>query len=96
MKKSLLQIPIDHTLRKQAELVAEEEGFSSLQEYIRVLIKKIVMREFTLQVTETPSEEDQKLILELADEDRTLGRTKPPTPAAFERRLNELKRRKAV
>lgn len=85
MKKSLLQIPIDHLLRKQAEMVAHEEGFSSLQEYIRVLIRKIVTREFTLQVTETPSEED-----------RRLGRTTLPTPAAFERRLNELKRRKAV
>ncbi len=43
--KTILQVPIDKDLKKQATLVANEMGFSSLQETIRLFINKLITRE---------------------------------------------------
>ena len=42
MKRNILQIPIDPDLREKAEKEAEDFGFSSLQEMIRVMLTQMV------------------------------------------------------
>ena len=44
MKRHILQIPIDPDLRKKAEKEAENFGFSSLQEMIRVMLAQMVKK----------------------------------------------------
>lgn len=39
--KTVLQVPINIDLRKEAERQALEQGFSSLQEAVRVFLKKL-------------------------------------------------------
>lgn len=46
----ILQVPMSKALRKQAEDVAEDVGFSSLQEVIRLLIRKFARRELSIKV----------------------------------------------
>ena len=41
MKRVILQIPMSEELKKSAEKAAMDMGFSSLQETIRVLLKKL-------------------------------------------------------
>ena len=48
----ILQIPMPKSLKKQAEAVAADYGFSSLQESIRVMVKKFAKRELTINVQE--------------------------------------------
>ena len=42
--KTVLQVPIDATLRKDAEKQALEQGFSSLQELVRVFLKQLALK----------------------------------------------------
>lgn len=44
MNRSILQIPLSKELRKEAEKQALEQGFSSLQEAVRVFLKKLADR----------------------------------------------------
>lgn len=41
MKRTVLQIPIDPTLRRNAEKQAIAQGFSSLQEAVRLFLTKL-------------------------------------------------------
>jgi len=45
MNKTVLQVPIDVDLRKNAEKVALNGGFSSLQEVVRVFLNKFSSNE---------------------------------------------------
>ena len=47
MKRYILQIPIDPDLRKKAEREAEDFGFSSLQEMIRVMLTQMVKKKIS-------------------------------------------------
>jgi len=49
MKRNILQIPIDSDLRKKAEREAEDFGFSSLQEMIRVMLTQITKKQKGLE-----------------------------------------------
>lgn len=51
--QTILQVPIDVSLRNQALKVAEELGFSSLQETIRVFLRKLANRSLTVTFEET-------------------------------------------
>ena len=42
--KTILQIPMDKSLKIKAETMANNEGFSSLQEMVRVLLKQFVIK----------------------------------------------------
>lgn len=53
MNTTTLQIPINKTLREQAATAAERLGFSSLQETIRVFLKKLASGEIGLRFEET-------------------------------------------
>ncbi len=54
MNKVILQIPLDAKLRSQATVVASDLGFSSLQETIRVFLRKLASHELTLSFEEPP------------------------------------------
>lgn len=41
MNRTILQVPLDRTLRKEAEKQALSQGFSSLQEAVRIFLKKL-------------------------------------------------------
>ena len=41
MSKTVLQVPIDSTLRNEAEKAALAQGFSSLQESVRLFLRKL-------------------------------------------------------
>lgn len=57
MNKSTIQVPIDNTLRINAENTASSLGFSSLQEIIRVFIAQLATKTIALNfVSGTPDE----------------------------------------
>lgn len=53
MNTTTLQIPINKTLRQQATVAAERLGFSSLQETVRVFLKKLASGEIGIRFEET-------------------------------------------
>lgn len=46
----ILQVPMSKTLRERAEDVAQDVGFSSLQDVIRLLLHKFAKRELTVKI----------------------------------------------
>jgi hypothetical protein len=56
MNKTNLQIPIPTDIKNSAEEAALEMGFSSLQESVRVFLKKMAERKFTVSFTEIEEE----------------------------------------
>lgn len=53
MQRVIVQVPMNKDLKKKAEVVSSEMGFSSLQETIRVLLTKLSKNEFNLKIEET-------------------------------------------
>lgn len=64
MRESTLQIPINQQIRNRASKVAEQQGFSSLQELIRVFLSQLIMNK--VQISFTPS----RLILSDENDER--------------------------
>jgi len=52
MQRVVIQVPMTIDLKRQAEAVSSDMGFSSLQEAIRVLLTKLSKKEFSLRVEE--------------------------------------------
>lgn len=48
MNRSVLQVPIDAGLRDAAALVATQQGFSSLQEAVRLFLTKFANKSITV------------------------------------------------
>lgn len=48
MNRTLLQIPLDKSLRDQAMMAATDLGFSSLQESVRVFLSQLAKRDITI------------------------------------------------
>ncbi len=57
MNRTVLQIPVNAALRQRAEKEALHQGFSSLQEAVRIFLKKLA----TKQIGITLGEESVKL-----------------------------------
>lgn len=51
--RTILQVPLSPAVRDQALMAAEEMGFSSLQEAVRVLLTKLATKRLTISVEET-------------------------------------------
>ncbi len=51
--KTILQIPIDKKLKNNAEKVANSQGFSSLQEIVRVFLAQLVAEKVHITVEPT-------------------------------------------
>lgn len=60
--KTIFQVPIDKQLKNSAEKAASEQGFSSLQEIVRVFLAQLASNkiEITLQKSITLSPENDK------------------------------------
>lgn len=54
MTNTVLQIPMNRELKNTASLIANENGFSSLQEVARVLLTQFAKRQLTIGAHETP------------------------------------------
>ena len=52
MDRVILQVPMSKSLKKSAEMVALDWGFSSLQETVRVILNKLAKRELSVSITE--------------------------------------------
>ncbi len=50
MKRTILQIPISEELRRSAEKVSSEMGFSSIQETVRVFLTKLSKKEINIKI----------------------------------------------
>lgn len=75
MNKTVLQIPINKDLKISAEKEAISQGFSSLQELVRVFLSKIATHkiEVTLQESTMLSEKNEKRYLDMT-KDFELGK----------------------
>ena len=52
MQKTTLQIPMDSRLKIDAEKVALDQGFSSLQEVLRIFMKKFASKKIDISFEE--------------------------------------------
>ena len=52
MDSTILQIPMSKSLKRSAQEVASEQGFSSLQDLLRVVLTKLARRELVVSVSE--------------------------------------------
>lgn len=52
MQKAVLQVPLPKSLKVSAEAVALEQGFSSLQEAVRLFLKRFANRMMTVTFEE--------------------------------------------
>ena len=75
MNKTVLQIPINRDLKISAEQEALSQGFSSLQELVRVFLSKIATHkiEVTIQESTMLSEKNEKRYLDMT-KDFELGK----------------------
>lgn len=55
MDTTTLQVPLTKRLKANATSVAEEYGFSSLQEVVRVLLTKLSKKELSVSVEQFPA-----------------------------------------
>lgn len=70
MNKTILQVPLSTSLRKEAEKEALAQGFSSLQEAVRVFLKKLASGALGVRFEETVvlSEKNDKRYEKMIDE----------------------------
>ncbi len=64
MQKVILQVPMDKSLRDLAEFSAATQGFSSLQEAVRLFVNKLAKRSINVSFEEVEylsKSEDQAL-----------------------------------
>jgi antitoxin component of RelBE/YafQ-DinJ toxin-antitoxin module len=52
MQKTILQVPLDKHLKNTAEKAATEQGFSSLQEIIRVFLTQLAQKKVEVTLHE--------------------------------------------
>ncbi|MEX2007319.1 MAG: hypothetical protein WD992_00930 [Candidatus Levyibacteriota bacterium] len=67
MNRTVLQIPLDKDLKANAEKAALSQGFSSVQELVRVFLSKVASNkiEVTLQDTVMLSEINEKRYIDM-------------------------------
>lgn len=53
MSRTVLQIPMSKELREEAEKEALQQGFSSLQEAIRIFLKKLASKTIGVTIEDT-------------------------------------------
>jgi len=70
MSKTVLQIPLTTQLKNNAEAIAAEQGFSSLQEVVRVFLTKFAAKkvEITWQEPVYLSEYNEKRYIDMSED----------------------------
>lgn len=81
MNKVIVQVPVSKQLRDSAERAAEEQGFSSLQEVVRVFMKKFSDRSVGIAIEQiiplsTASEKRYRRIDQDLKQGRNIHRAK--------------------
>lgn len=51
MDRVILQVPMSKSLKEKAEAVARDEGFSSVQEIVRLILNKIAKKQISVSIT---------------------------------------------
>ena len=51
MDSMILQVPMDKTFKLSAQKMAEDTGFSSLQDLVRFLLSQFVENKFSITIT---------------------------------------------
>ena len=46
--KTIIQVPVEKKLRDEAEVVANDQGFSSLQDVVRLFLRRFAKREISV------------------------------------------------
>jgi antitoxin component of RelBE/YafQ-DinJ toxin-antitoxin module len=69
MQKTILQVPISQDLKLNAENAAHEQGFSSLQEIVRVFLTKLAAKkvEVTLDSIVLSEENESRYLIMTKD-----------------------------
>lgn len=52
MDTTILQVPVKRTVKKRAAFAAEEMGFSSLQEAVRIFLNKLAQKKINVSFEE--------------------------------------------
>lgn len=67
MQKTILQVPLDKQLKNNAEKAASKQGFSSLQEIVRVFLSQLAYNqvEVTLQKSVTLSAKNERRYIKM-------------------------------
>jgi len=52
MRKTILQVPVSKDLKERAEEAASKQGFSSLQESIRIFLAKLATNKLEITIQE--------------------------------------------
>lgn len=70
MQKTTLQIPMDSKLKIDAEKAALDQGFSSLQELVRVILSKVAQKKIEVNFEETVilSKKNEKRYLKMTED----------------------------
>ncbi len=68
MQKTILQVPLTQDLKLNAEKIAHEQGFSSLQEIVRVFLTKLAAKKVEVTL--------DSIVLSEENENRYLTMTK--------------------
>jgi len=71
MQRTILQIPVSKDLKNSAEKAALNQGFSSLQEIIRIFMKKLAAKKISVtfeQETVFLSQKNEKRYLEMEED----------------------------
>ncbi|MBI5614448.1 hypothetical protein HY947_05970 [Candidatus Gottesmanbacteria bacterium] len=78
MNKSVLQVPLDLSLRQTAETAALAQGFSSLQEAVRIFLHQMARKEILLSFQKPEAKLSQNAIkrYDAMIDDIDSGRTK--------------------
>lgn len=50
MSRTVIQVPIDSAIRDKCHKIAKEQGFSSLQEMLRLVLKKFANGEIAIGI----------------------------------------------
>lgn len=70
MHKVTLQVPMNQQLKIDAEKAALEQGFSSLQELVRVILSKVAQKKIEVNFEETVilSKKNEKRYLKMTED----------------------------
>ena len=52
-ESTTLQVPLPKALKKNATVAAHEQGFTSLQDLVRIVLTKLARRELIVNITST-------------------------------------------
>lgn len=81
MNRTILQVPLDIQLKNNAEKVASSQGFSSLQEIVRVFLTQLALNkvEVTLQESVILSPKNEKRYTDMTNDFKSGKNNYPAT-----------------